>query len=66
MTASPPWLPLMLFTWQVFRSRIGSMRKGLKSRLEFEFVEGPYEVVRPLNRCMPVVYQVKSRSIALS
>lgn len=28
---------------EVFRSKIGSMRKALKSRLEFEFVEGPYE-----------------------
>ncbi|GAX85192.1 hypothetical protein CEUSTIGMA_g12610.t1 [Chlamydomonas eustigma] len=28
---------------EVFRSRIGSVRKALKSRLEFEFVEGPYE-----------------------
>jgi len=29
---------------QVFRSRIGSLRKGLKSRLDFEFVQGPFEV----------------------
>ncbi|KAG1662004.1 hypothetical protein FOA52_012175 [Chlamydomonas sp. UWO 241] len=28
---------------EVFRSKIGSMRKALKSRCEFEFVEGPYE-----------------------
>eukprot|EP00195_Chlamydomonas_chlamydogama_P011637 CAMPEP_0202913136 /NCGR_PEP_ID=MMETSP1392-20130828/59652_1 /ASSEMBLY_ACC=CAM_ASM_000868 /TAXON_ID=225041 /ORGANISM="Chlamydomonas chlamydogama, Strain SAG 11-48b" /LENGTH=261 /DNA_ID=CAMNT_0049604281 /DNA_START=140 /DNA_END=925 /DNA_ORIENTATION=+ len=28
---------------EVFKSRIGSMRKGMKSRLEFEFVQAPYE-----------------------
>eukprot|EP00955_Chlamydomonas_euryale_P011880 127609-Chlamydomonas_euryale.AAC.1 len=28
---------------QVFRSRIGSLRKALKSRVEFEFAEAPYD-----------------------
>ena len=29
---------------EVFRSRIGSLRKGLKSRAEFFFVDAPYLV----------------------
>eukprot|EP00729_Bicosta_minor_P013749 gene13749-27194_t len=28
----------------MFRTRIGSMRKGLKSRCEFEFIDAPYAV----------------------
>lgn len=32
---------------QTFRSRIGSMRKALKSRLEFTFIDAPYEVRAP-------------------
>ena len=29
---------------QIFRSRIGSMRKALKSRAEFFFVDAPFPV----------------------
>ena len=29
---------------QVFKSRIGSLRKGLKSRVEFVFMDAPYSV----------------------
>ena len=42
--AAPPPTPLCPACCQVFRSRIGSMRKALKSRVEFEFVEALYEV----------------------
>jgi hypothetical protein len=41
------WAPLRAASipTQVFRSKIGSMRKGLKSRFqEFVFIDAPYEV----------------------
>ncbi|KAG2497705.1 hypothetical protein HYH03_004442 [Edaphochlamys debaryana] len=45
---APPKLKLLclhgyLQNAEVFRSRIGSLRKGLKSRVEFVFVDGPFE-----------------------
>lgn len=38
---SPPSPPCVV---QVFRSRIGSLRKALKSRAEFVFVDAPFAV----------------------
>lgn len=36
---------------QVFSSKIGSMRKGLKSKCEFFFVDGPFEVWKISGEC---------------